>query len=474
MNSSISRRHLLETAGALVAPIELAAEPEKAPPAKASEPRQTAAVDFRYSPLQWQTAYCFPDDPHKSLVDQSGRLLYGNPGRRAPEFYPTIVQFSLLGVGEAHIVRQELEAPGVPIVHTLAERAKTRFELISFATNRAGEGRVDNLLMRVAATGKRAERAVPVVSLRTRETLKSQGRTVILDSGGKTQLFVCSHDLRLADWGSSYQVSLPAVELPAEILFRFPQQSQTVEAANGGALLDEARAYWRDWRPFGGGVEWELPHPYADFLTACARNILQAREVRDGHLTFQVGPTCYRGLWVVDGHFILEAARYLGYDKAAREGLHTTWTYQRSDGALDAGGGSEHYKDAAIAMFSTVRQAELSGEWGDYRELKPNIARAAAFLEAMRDKGRSEGSPAGRYGLLALGFSDGGCTKGNEFTNPLWSLAGLRAATQATAGRRATDSNRPPSSTPSCELRLRPRRSRRWFITQPVSNSSRW
>jgi hypothetical protein len=52
-----------------------------------------------------------------------------------------------------------------------------------------------------------------------------------------------------------------------------------------------------------------------EFLTACARNILQARERKNGKLTFQVGPTVCRGLWVVDGNFILEAARYLGYDR---------------------------------------------------------------------------------------------------------------------------------------------------------------
>ena len=33
-------------------------------------------VDFRYSPPEWQTAICLPDDPQKSLVDKSGELLY--------------------------------------------------------------------------------------------------------------------------------------------------------------------------------------------------------------------------------------------------------------------------------------------------------------------------------------------------------------------------------------------------------------
>jgi len=418
---------MLGTVGALAAPVELTAG--------ATEVAEfNTKVDFRYAPLGWQTAYCFPDDPYKSLVDGRGRLLYGHPGRGPLEYFKTVVEFSLAGMEGDHVERQTLEAPGVPIVHTWLTRPEARVELISFATNRTGEGRVDNVLMRVVRHSQLGRRAVPVMRIQTRNMLLRNGRSITLDDPNKTQLLAASHNLRLSDWGSQWQVALDALELPADVLIRFPQQGQTVDAVQGPELLEEARAYWKQWRPFGGAADWELPQPYSDFLTACARNILQAREVRNGRLTFEVGPTCYRGLWVVDGNFILEAARYLGYDKEAREGLHTTWTYQRADGALDAGGGPEHYKDAAIAMFTTVRQCELGQDWTDYRELTPRIAHAAEFLESMRNKARSEGSPAGRYGLLAIGFSDGGFTKGNEFTNPLWALAGLKAATQAQGG----------------------------------------
>ena len=54
---------------------------------------------------------------------------------------------------------------------------------------------------------------------------------------------------------------------------------------------------------------------------ACARNIQQAREIKDGRKTFQVGPTVYRGLWVVDGNFLLEAARYLAEKKIRLVGI---------------------------------------------------------------------------------------------------------------------------------------------------------
>jgi len=41
---------------------------------------QSSSIDFRYAPMTWQTAYCFPDDPHKSLVGEGGELRYGHPG----------------------------------------------------------------------------------------------------------------------------------------------------------------------------------------------------------------------------------------------------------------------------------------------------------------------------------------------------------------------------------------------------------
>ena len=113
---------------------------------------------------------------------------------------------------------------------------------------------------------------------------------------------------------------------------------------------------------------------------------MQAREVRDGKLTFQVGPTCYRGLWVVDGNFILEAARYLGLDKEALEGLQTTWSRQLSTGQVVASGGKEHWKDTAIAMFTLVRQCELSQDWSLLRELSPQVAHAIAFLRSLQSE----------------------------------------------------------------------------------------
>jgi len=98
-----------------------------------------------------------------------------------------------------------------------------------------------------------------------------------------------------------------------------------------------------------------------------------------------------------------------------------------------AGGGREHWKDTGIAMFTLVRQAELSQDWSYFREMQPNVLRAVKFLESLRDEAQTDGSINGRYGLLAPGFGDGGLGGVRpEFTNTLWVLAGLKAVTEAT------------------------------------------
>ena len=82
------------------------------------------------------------------------------------------------------------------------------------------------------------------------------------------------------------------IERPLRRFFRLPQEGQDFNAIAAGLhdpdrLLREARAYWQKWQPFEGDVKWSLPGRYGEFLTACARNIQEAREVRAGRVIFK-------------------------------------------------------------------------------------------------------------------------------------------------------------------------------------------
>ncbi|MBS1874620.1 MAG: hypothetical protein JSU00_15500 [Acidobacteria bacterium] len=402
------------------------------------------AIDFRYAPLSYQTAYCYPDDPHKSLVGEHGELRIGHPGSGKPlEYFTSIVEFSASGMETDRVVSQKLESPRTPIVRTVLERSALRIELTTFATNRAGEGRVDNVIAEFRPKGD-ALRVAPLVRISTRDELATappvDGRTEVRKKDG-TLFLLSDAPLRIHDSGHGAVLFAPvhaaSTERPARLFFRFPQEGQSAERLSRGlgepdAMLASAREWWTAWRPYGGKVNWSLAGRYQEFLDACARNIQQAREVKNGRKTFQVGPTVYRGLWIVDGNFLLEAARYLGYDEEARQGLEATWAHQRDDGGVFAAVQGPFWKDTGIAMFTMVRQAELSQDWTYFRTMAPNILKAARFLEQARDRSIREGGTNGRYRILPAGLGDGGLAGAkHEFTNTVWALAGLRAVSDA-------------------------------------------
>jgi hypothetical protein len=423
MGLEFNRRRFLAASSAAVAP---------AAPAPRAD-----VVDFRYAPLTGQTAICLPDDPHKTVVGERGDLRY-RFARGGLAAFGVTVEFSLRGMEPDRVERQWLEAPGSAILHTRIARPRFTLELIAFATNRAGEGRVDNVIAEVRPRSGAAARASLSLTLRTRSAVRMRA----IEGGSlvdvEEKLFCRSGAAlsRPSDVGGAWSLSAPAVESgrsASRVLFRFPQAGQTeVAMPPAGELLDEARAWWRAWRPMAAPVVWSAPGRHGEFLTACARNILQAREVRDGKLTFQVGPTVYRGLWVVDGHFILESARYLGYDNDAQRGLEATWARQDKDGGVFAGAGTSHWKDTGIALFSLVRQAELAQDWSYFRKLRPEVLRAVAYIRKLRERAAREGGACARYGLLPKGMGDGGLGGvRDEFTNTLWTLVGLKAVDEA-------------------------------------------
>ncbi len=424
-----------------------------------------SVVDFRFAPADFQSTICFPDDPHKTVLGKRGDLRYDFPTDifAGIDQFGTIVEFNLAGMGEDIWRSQEMESPGLPIVHTHLTRAAASLELIAFATRRQGEGRVDNVLMEIRPTSSTVI-AAPLIRIRSGKPYKigpSSAKVINIhrDQDEKPWMVCIPLNAFPSGGDTGWRAEEGGYELyiehgtatanePLRYLFRFPQESVATPSSDVAPkiLLDEVRTWWRNWHAFGGVVNWSLPGVNGEFLVACARNIQQAREVRDGMLVFEVGPTVYRGMWIVDGNFLLEAARYLGYDDAADKGLLSEWKHQVSTGQIIASAGKEHWKDTAIAMFTLVRACELKQDWSLLRQLAPQVGRAIDFLIGLRDSARKGDSPNGKYGILAPGFPDGGIGGVHfEFTNTLWALAGLRAVVQANQALQLTDLQRAAS-----------------------------
>jgi hypothetical protein len=396
-------------------------------------------VDFRYAPEFWQTMFCFPDDEYKSIVGKNGELMYGHPG---PEhdinFFSQVVNVGIEGINDVKFISQRLVAPNIPIVITENNCGDVSIKLITYASKFMGEGRVDNLVIKI--TGKVEDRR-PVITVNSSEKLRAVNLKVkapsryagaVYRGEGENLFMLVNSAVKMRREGDLYYFYLESRR--KAFFVRFPQEGQPLERIikylrKPYKLLEEVSRFWCEWRPFKSGVWWKLNKEYQNFLVACSRNIVQARIVKDGRRIFQVGPTVYRGLWIIDGIFILEAARYLGYDKEAQEGIEYIWSLQEKDGGIFASAGRTHWKDTAGAIYAIIRQAELSQNWRYFLKMWPKVIRAFNFIKKIREKARNDGSPNGKYGLLPCGYGDSGIggMRRPELANTLWTLIGLKA-----------------------------------------------
>ncbi len=253
------------------------------PPTSLANPLNTK-VDFRYAPRNQQSTICFPDDSRKTVVGQAGDLRYGytKSFSAGMENFGTVVEFSLAGFQDDKIVRQWVESPAVPIVHTLIERPAATFELIAFATRHASEGRVDNVLLSIKSKSGRASSktgrvaVVPKIHIRTCERLELESYTVptatVRAQGSKSPLLVAAQlNSNLGTcmlWEEEgFTLYLPhgeaSEEVPARYFVRLPQENQSAETLTDNLhdpemLLAEAREFWRNWKPFGT-TDWSIP-----------------------------------------------------------------------------------------------------------------------------------------------------------------------------------------------------------------------
>ena len=390
-----------------------------------------AAVDFRFSPPAWQTAICLPDDPHKSLVDRGGELLdhYQQGGRE----FGTRVGVEV--VEGAEWLGQDLVSPRVPIVRTRRGAAGLEILEEAFAVTggRQAGAHTDLILVRVANTGDAPRTLHPrlVVDTRLPFAFDAAAREVRVD--GRETITAWPAPTVLADEQVPRRaLQLEPLTIPARGSARlFVRYSGGGAAAGGPATVEEALACRARAVDF-----WErapLPHgrvqvPDANvqaLLDSSVRNIWQAREIKDGLPVFQVGPTCYRGLWIVDGAFLLEVATMLGAGAEARNGVAYELTFQQPDGRIEV---MPHYwKENGIVLWTCVRHARLTRDRAWLAALWPRLGRVAGAIRELRRQTLANDSPADD-GLMPAGFPDGGIEGViDEHTNTCWNLAGLRA-----------------------------------------------
>ena len=114
---------------------------------------------------------------------------------------------------------------------------------------------------------------------------------------------------------------------------------------------------------------------------ACATSGRPARSSRACRPSTS-GPTVYRGLWVVDGSFLLEAAAILGRGHDARAGVEYLLGHQKPDGSFEI---LPHFwKENGIVLWAATRHAVLTQDQDWLRASWPRLQAVVQAIETLR------------------------------------------------------------------------------------------
>jgi len=299
-----------------------------------------------------------------------------------------------------------------------------------------GPPRHDLVLVRLRNKGGEEVTVRPVVTVESEMKLTPQSDPARVDVGPETVLAASAPFEAGEQSGGKLALRFDAMKLAAGAEGQLAigvgrgQHPRLVpkdwEAAV--ALRRRAEQYWEQADLPYGRIEVPDPGIQAQ-LDSAVRNIYQAREIKDGLPAFQVGPTCYRGLWVVDGSFLMEAIAFLGRVDEARAGIDYLLSFQRDDGAIMIIDG--HWKETGIALWAVTRHARLTNDSTWLFKVWPRVERGFDYIRSMRAKTWAD-PKAPNFKLIPEGFSDGGLSgKYPEYTNVYWTLVGMRAAVDA-------------------------------------------
>lgn len=212
--------------------------------------------------------------------------------------------------------------------------------------------------------------------------------------------------------------------------FSGQEKKETVSLAQVEKMKHEAIDFWEN-NPLIPFKAVQVPDPEIQtMIESSVRNIWQAREIKQGLPAFQVGPTCYRGLWIVDGAFLLEAATILGAGDQARNGVAYELTTQKEDGRIQSLA-HDFWKENGIVLWTCYRHARLTQDEIWLESIWPRLERIAEFIKTLRQQTYSDNSPL-NDGLTPPGTIDGGIGgTHDEYTNTYWNLTGLKAFVDA-------------------------------------------
>ena len=429
-------------------------------------------IDFRYCPDRPQCCIGLIDDPHKTVVREDGSVNFGfeNAGnlwyydrccsdahpihnrtqqnygfrfRYVPAFTHRDVRISLVqdfGDPRAAIVETVLTCEASTLswkVFAWISPDGIRADVIRWKLTAHEQLRTTHSTVVLLELGEPCDDSYEIVSVpgRTTRAPSAQPGEPFRFSAGEVRegaFFILHKQTRAEPANSSASDSaapMPSVigssASPARALDAIgsPPTLETADAA-----LRWAQQYWESAQPFR--TAFEIPDPAIHaMLEACGRNILQAREVIRDAYCYQVGPSEYRGLWFVDGYFILESVCLMGRAAESNDGIQEILSHAHPDGSIQKI--DRHDKETGVALATCIRLWELTGQDQKIADHWPLFRQCLPFIRSKRQEAAALGADYPAHDLFPPSSGDGGINVDPEYTTPLWIMHGLLSAYRA-------------------------------------------
>lgn len=417
---------------------------------------QNAKVDYAFSPPFWQSTVCLPDDPFKTLVDEQGNLVIHT--LPVSNYGEARTRIGIDVSSRSEWYGQRMLSARIPVIIT--EKKQSGFEIseeafavtgfpsqvLSGAVPLADEPEMERgagkekpantvVLVRIRNTGKQSQILAPVIRISSTLPVAFSGQLIRLNNRENlgVTLPLDQSSLKITDRDARIQMMPLTIGAEQTISFAvilysggaFAPWPATLEEAEQSRL--DAESFWKSTRlPYNRIL---VPDSQVqDLIDASIRNIWQSREIKNGLPAFQVGPTCYRGLWIVDGAFLLEAATILGTGSEARNGVMYNLSFQKEDGRFEVM--EKYWKENGIIAWTAIRHALLTQDKQWLESVWPKLTRAMEYVVRLREESRKDDTPL-NDGLMPAGNIDGGLSFGQEYTNVYWNLMGMKAFIQA-------------------------------------------
>ena len=275
--------------------------------------------------------------------------------------------------------------------------------------------------------------ATPVIMIQSSRVLDLDAKTGTLHWNGRPFLQSSPRAIAANFQDGKWLLELPKGSRQVEVivLHGSPQAASADGMPDLQAERGRAQQFWeKDARLPQGRIH--VPdRGLQNLLEANIRNMYQIREAVDGGLQFQPGPSVYRGLWMHDLVYMVEAAVFLGDLEGARIVVEDVLRLQRSDGQIQVSSPHVMYRETPLLIYLMCCYARLTLDPGWLNQHWVNVARGVAWIEDARRQTFAD-SNASFYGLMPPSFTDGGIHGVNpEYSSVYWSLIAIQHAIDA-------------------------------------------